>query len=154
MNAISLPLLLLSSTIFGGYGKVHSSVRQATTVKPSALEKQVIAKEREGLDCLKIGDLKRLADLLADDVIVVEPDGRANKAEVMKGAANLKITSYTIEDTKFTLLSETSALLVYTLEESGSYSGTDFTKRAYASVIWAKRGDHWQCLFSQETEIK
>ncbi len=105
------------STFFGVHWNMRSRVLQAAEVRPSALEQQIVAKEREGLDSLKSGDLKRFADLLADDAILVEADGRANKAEVVKSDANFKLSSYTIEDTKFTPLSATSGLLVYTLHE-------------------------------------
>ncbi len=159
MKPNSLHLVLVAVTTLSVLGNFHlgagdSRQVQASEVKPTALEKQVIAKEREALDCLKTGDAKRFADLIADDAILVEADGRANKAEVVKGIENLKLTSYTMDDTKFTPLSATSGLLVYTIHEAGTYSGSDFTKQAYASVIWTKRGERWQCLFSQETEYK
>jgi hypothetical protein len=120
----------------------------------SPLEQQIVAKEREGLEALKTGNLDAFADLTGQDAVFVDAHGSATKAEVMKNVAGFKLTDFTMEDMKFVALSRNSGLINYKISEIGVSHGKEFTAKAYVSSIWAKRGSHWLCLFSQETAVR
>ncbi len=116
-----------------------------------ALREQIVAQERAGLDALKTGDLKLFDASTAEDAIFVDAHGPATKAEIMSHTADFRLRDYTMADVRFIPLSADSGLIVYTLSESGTSHGKDFSARVHVSSLWRKREDKWLCEFSQET---
>jgi hypothetical protein len=129
------------------------SVRDGSAAA-NPMEQQIVAKEREGLEALKTGNLELFADLTADDAVLVDARGPASKAQVMKNVAGFKLTEYAMEDVKFVPLSPTSGLITYKISEKGVSHDKEFAASAYVSSIWTKRGAKWVCLFSQETATR
>jgi len=121
---------------------------------PLSLVDEIVAREREGLDALKVGNLKVFSDLTAEDAIFVDPHGIASKAAVMKNVAGFRLEDYSIENVKFVALSTPSGLIAYDITEKGNSHGREFLARAYISALWAKRDGQWACVFSQETPRK
>ncbi|MGA2589737.1 MAG: nuclear transport factor 2 family protein [Bryobacteraceae bacterium] len=118
------------------------------------MRQRIIAKEQEGLNDLKTGDLAAFSSSLAEDAVFVDAHGPASKAEVVEHTAGFRIQEYTMEDVRFVQLSSTSGLIAYTLTEKGTSHGRDFAAKVYVSALWAERGDKWVCVFSQETAAK
>jgi hypothetical protein len=119
-----------------------------------SLQQQIVFKEREELECLKTGDLKRFAELLADDAIFVDDHGSVSKSEIVEHTAEFRLTEYTIDDVKFVALSTTSGLISYKIRQRGNSHGKEFTAQVYVSALWAERGGKMVCVFSQETAAK
>jgi ketosteroid isomerase-like protein len=119
----------------------------------NAMERQIISKEREGLDALKTGDLERFGNLTADEAVLVDAHGPASKAQVLKNVAGFTLTEYSMEDVRFVRISSETGLISYKITEKGVSHGREFTAQAYVSSVWAERGNKWLCLFSQETGI-
>jgi hypothetical protein len=115
---------------------------------------EIVAKEREGLDALKVGNLAVFSDLTADDAIFVDPHGIASKAAVMKNVAGFRLEDYTIENVRLVALSTTSGLIAYNITEKGNSHGREFVAKAFISALWVKRNGGWVCVFSQETPRK
>jgi hypothetical protein len=118
-----------------------------------ATEQQIIAKEREGLEALKTGNLERFGNLTADEAVLVDAHGPASKAEVLKNIAGFTLTEYSMEDMKFVPISPEAGLISYKITEKGVSHGREFMAQAYVSSVWTQRGNHWLCLFSQETGV-
>ena len=129
-------------------------VTTAAFPQQNPLQHKIMAKEREGLDCLKTGKLAEFAVLTADDAVFVDAHGPASKAEVVKNTAEFRLEDYTIDGVKFVPLSSKSGLIAYTLAESGTSHGKQFKAKVYVSSIWAERKGKWVCLFSQETAAR
>jgi hypothetical protein len=85
---------------------------------------------------------------------LVDAQGPASKAEVLKNVAGFTLTDYSMLDVKFVPVSPTSGLISYKILEKGSSHGREFTAQAYVSSIWTQRGNNWVCLFSQETAAR
>jgi|SRR5271156_5745541 hypothetical protein len=119
----------------------------------NVMERQIIAKEREGLDALKTGDLERFGNLTADEAVLVDAHGPASKAQVLKNVAGFTLTEYSIEDMRFVPISSETGLISYKITEKGVSHGREFTAQAYVSSVWTERGNKWLCLFSQETGV-
>ena len=103
------------------------------------LQPQIVAKEREGLEALKSGNLTAFAALTADDALLVDAQGVATKAEVMKNVAGFKLVDFSMQDVRFVQISP---------------HDKTFSAVAYISSVWAQRAGKWVCLFSQETGAK
>jgi hypothetical protein len=120
----------------------------------SSMQEKVTAKEREGLEALKTGDVAHFGELTADDAVFVDPHGIASKADVMKNVAGFRLTDFTMEDVKFLQVSDKAGLISYKLTEKGVTHGKDFTAMVFVSSIWAERNGKWLCEFSQETTAR
>jgi hypothetical protein len=159
MSRTSTVLTVAVVAAFGVFLLIHSKTSAAPLPLASvelmgaqnALEEKVIAKEREGLDALKSGNLELFGDLTADDAVLVDAHGPASKAQVLQNVAAFKLTDYSMEGMEFRRLSEDSGLISYKISEKGISHGKEFSAQAYVSSIWAKRSGKWVCVFSQET---
>jgi ketosteroid isomerase-like protein len=132
----------------------RSAAPRGSNEAGNALQQQIVAKESEGLDALKTGDLKRFADLTADDAVFVDSHGPASKAQVMKNVAGFSLSDYQMEDISFVQISPTAGLISYKSTEKGVSHGKEFAVQVYVSSIWVERGNQWVCLFSQETAMR
>jgi hypothetical protein len=88
-------LILLTLRFFASLLLVRSKLSGADN---SSMEEQIVAKEREGLDALKAGDVGHFGDLTADDAIFVDSQGPATKAQVLQNVVGFRLTDYTIEN--------------------------------------------------------
>jgi hypothetical protein len=144
-------LMLLILSLFSSLSLMRSN---ASGSEGASMEQQIVAKEREGLEALKAGDVGHFEDLTADDAIFVDAQGPATKAEVMQNVVGFKLTDYTIENVRFAQISPNSGLIAYKITEKGLSHGKEFTAQAYVSSIWIERETKWLCLFSQETAAR
>ena len=147
-------LMVLGGVLVGQHKKVVTagSIEPGeSNAKPDSLQEQIVAKEREGLEALKTGNLEIFANLTAEEAVFVDAAGPATKAEVVKNVAGFTLTDYSIEDVRFVRLSANSGLISYKIHEKGVSHGKEFTAQAYVSSIWSQRSGEWVCLFSQET---
>lgn len=117
----------------------------------TSLEQQVVAKEREGLDALKSGNLELFGNLTADDAVLVDAHGPATKAQVLKNVAEFTLSDYSMDNLQFVPLSPNSGLITYKISEKGVSHGKECAAQAWVSSVWAQRGNKWLCVFSQET---
>src|SRR5579863_8060592 len=149
MKLSLLTSVILSFAVAGGIEYVEA--RQGFE---NTLEKQIVAKEREGLDALKTEDTDHFGRLMARDAVFVDDHGPATRAEVLQHVGGFKLLSYSMTDIRFVPISARSGLIVYTITETGASHGHQFSAKAYVSSVWEQRGSDWLCLFSQETGTK
>jgi hypothetical protein len=142
--------LLLVATL-GLFSSLSLMGSKASGSEDASMEQQIVAKEREGLEALKAGDVGHFGDLTADDAIFVDAQGPATKVQVMQNVVGFKMTDYTIENVRFAQISPNSGLIAYKITEKGLSHGKEFAAQVYVSSIWTQRENKWLCLFSQET---
>ena len=148
----TLPVLTLALLMVAlGYAQAQKGAEPASPTRADGLQEQIVAQERAGLDALKTGDLTTFGASTADDAIFVDAHGPASKVEMMGHTAEFRLHDYTMADVRLVKLSPDSGLIVYTLTESGSSHGKDFTARVHVSSLWLKKDGKWLCEFSQET---
>ncbi len=128
--------------------------QEAARAGGDALREEIVAQERAELDSLKTGDTTAFANFLADDAVLVDAQGAAGKAEVVKNTAGFRLREYSMTDVRFVALSADSGLIAYRMAETETSHGKEFTAKVYVSALWLKRGEKWMCVFSQETAAK
>jgi len=162
MKAASI-LIVVVAVLISGLLLERPAISAAAAQSPDShgaqaqagsLEQQIVAKEREGLDALKTGNVELFGNLTADDAVLVDAQGSATKAQVLKNVAAFTLTDYSMDDVRFVPLSATSGLIEYKIAEKGVSHGKEFAAQAYVSSIWAEREGKWLCLFSQETAAR
>jgi hypothetical protein len=156
---IALTMVAISCALFLGrpmvsFGAARPLESRNARTNDDSMEKQIVSKEQEGLEALKTGDLERFGNLTADEAVMVDGQGPASKAQVLKNVAGFTLREYSMEDVRFVSLSENTGLISYRILENGVSHGREFTARAYVSSIWTERGNKWVCLFSQETAAR
>lgn len=156
---IAVAVIAVSSALLSGRPFIPIAAAQSVeahdaSAKEGSMEQQIVAKEREGLDALKTGDLARFGNLTADEAVMVDAQGPATKAQVLRNVAGFTLTDYSMEDVKFVPVSTDTGLITYKINEKGVSHGKEFAAGAYVSSLWAKRGNAWVCLFSQETAVR
>jgi poly(3-hydroxybutyrate) depolymerase len=83
---------LISTSIVPRLRKPQASLRAQAALTADAngndaLQRQIVAKEREGLDALKAGNIARFGELTADDAVLIDAHGPASKAQVLQNVA-------------------------------------------------------------------
>jgi ketosteroid isomerase-like protein len=163
MKTASALIVLVTITIFSALslGRPKLSVGAARLLESrnartndDSMQQQIVAKEREGLEALKTGDVERFGNLTAEDAVFVDTQGSASKAQVLKNVAGFTLTEYSMQDVRFVPISASAGLISYKVIEKGVSRGKEFAGQAYVSSIWIQRGNKWVCLFSQETETR
>jgi Domain of unknown function (DUF4440) len=156
---IVVVVITISSALLLGRANISVAAAQSVESRDAktsdgSIEQQIVSKEREGLEALKTGDLERFGNLTADEAVMVDAQGPATKAQVLKNVAGFTLTEYSMEDVRFVPISPNTGLISYKIVEKGVSHGKEFTAQAYVSSVWTERGNKWVCLFSQETAAR
>ena len=152
-----MPRTLISLTILVvcGFCGLSGVAGHAGNPLPGGnLMQQILSKEREELDSLKVGNMELFADLLGDEAVFVDARGPASKDEVVKNTSEFRLQEYSMENVRFVPVSDNTGLIVYKLTEKGTSHGKDFAAQVHVSALWTERGGKWVCIFSQETAAK
>ena len=120
-------------------------------VSDDAMQEQLVAQERAGLEALKAGDVAGFAAMVGEDAVFVDDHGPATKAEVVKNVGGFRMIDYSMEGVRMVRASDAAGVIVYKLTEHGSSHGKEFNAVVYVSTLYALRGGKWVSLFSQET---
>jgi hypothetical protein len=124
---------------------------------PSNLQSLLEQREKAVWEAFKNKDRWAFADLITDDYTGVFADGQGERDRQSASGSMSQITvrGYSLSDFKLSRLGANAALLRYTASANfslGDGSGRD--SRLAVGDIWVKRGEQWQSLRYQETEMK
>jgi uncharacterized protein (TIGR02246 family) len=151
---VSFAAIGLFVAIFSSPPAGSAPYASSAALDDSEMQRQIVAKEREGLEALKNGDSQRFADLTADDAVFVDGAGIASKPQVAQNVIGFTLTDYSMENVQFVRVSPDSGLIAYKISEKGMSHGKEFSANVYVSSLWAEREGKWLCLFSQETSAR
>ena len=119
------------------------------------MEEELLKLENEFARAVASNDADALDKLLADDWIIVEPDGgmidKARFLGVIRSGA-LSHESMASTDLKIRVYGKT-ALVTGLTTSKGKFMGQDFTSCERATDIFVKQFDRWQCVFTQLTRF-
>ena len=119
------------------------------------MEKELLKLENEFARAVASNNADALDRLLADDWIIVEPDGsiidKARFLEVIRSGA-LSHESMKSTDLKVRVYGNTAVVTGLTTSK-GKFMGQDFISCERATDIFVKQADRWQCVFTQLTRF-
>lgn len=111
--------------------------------------------EKEFEEAVVSNDAAAIGRLLADDWIIVGPDGRiidkSRFLEVIKSGA-LSHEKMESEDLRVRIYDNTAIVTALTTSK-GKFMGQEFTSLERATDIFVKQNDRWQCVFTQLTRF-
>src|SRR6266567_5153203 len=119
------------------------------------MDEELLKLENEFARAVTSNDADALDELLADDWVIVEPDGsfidKARFLGVIKSGA-LSHESMESTDLRVRIYGNTAVVTGLTATK-GKFMGQDFTACERATDIFVKHTDRWQCVFTQLTRF-
>jgi ketosteroid isomerase-like protein len=119
------------------------------------MDEELLKLEDEFAGAVANNDVEALDGLLADDWIIVDPDGsiidKARFLGVIRSGA-LSHESMENTDLRVRLYGNTAVVTALTTSK-GKFMGQDFASCERATDIFVKQADRWQCVFTQLTRF-
>ena len=136
-------LITVTYLVLGGL------VPELRAQEPGAIEKTLLAHEKQLWEAFKQKDAATISKLLAQDYLeVLTSHKRANKAAILKAYTEYDITDYEVADVKVILLGKEAAVLSYKLTLKGKSAPPS---PVYATSVWARRDNRWVVVLHQQT---
>ena len=122
----------------------------------SGLKEMFETKIRVEWEALKNKDKNGYAELLADDYLGVEVDGKGerNKIQAVSELAETSVFTYTLWGFKLIPLGPDAAFVIYESTMQFPPRSQLRLSRVYITELWVKRAGQWKELHYQETHVK
>ena len=119
------------------------------------MEEEVVKLENEFARAVANNDADTLDVILADDWIIVDPDGSIiDKARFLGVIKSGVLSHESMESTDLRVrLYGNIALVTGLTTTKGKFMGQDFASCERATDIFVKQTDRWQCVFTQLTRF-
>ena len=122
------------------------------TKRDDSLEAQIVALEKSAFEAWMKKDRKFFEEHMSEDGQYLDLNGVGAKAQYVQlvtGSA-CTVSSYSLDNTKVTMLSKDAALLTYRYTHDAVCGGTPEASPLWASTVYVKRGGRWLIAFHQE----
>ena len=129
----------------------------ATAGFGAGADDELKAISQQWLDAYQKSDPTFLKNVLAEDYVVVEPDGAiTTKAEDIKSVTDKKfvLKSATMSDFKCRMMGENSACVTMLLKLTGNAEGEEFSGDFRALDVFEKKDGKWLAVASQITKVE
>jgi ketosteroid isomerase-like protein len=119
------------------------------------MQEELLKLENEFARAVASNDPDALDGILADDWIIVDPDGGIIDKARFLGIIKSGILSHELmESTELRVrLYGNTAVVTALTTTKGKFMGQDFASCERATDIFVKQGDRWQCVFTQLTRF-
>ena len=124
-------------------------------MKTSKAEEELLKVENEFAEAIVRNDLDGLGRLVADDWIIIDPDGgiveRARFFEVIKSGA-LSHEMMESEDCRVCIYGD-SAVVTAVTRTKGKFMGQEFSTEERGTDVFVKRDGRWKCVLTHLTRL-
>ena len=119
------------------------------------MEEELLKLEHEFARAVASNDVAALDGLLADDWIIIDPDGSIiDKARFLAVIKSGALSHELMESTDLRVrLYENTAVVTGLTTTKGKFMGQDFTSCERATDVFLKQAGSWQCVFTQLTRF-
>ena len=119
-----------------------------------ALASEILINEKAVWQAAKLRNMRRFAELVADDARMVFTSGVMTKQEYMQAVGKRTITDYLLENFQVFMPAEGTVITLYQATVSGTSNGKLFpTTTLRESSVWIKRAGKWVAVWNQETPV-
>ncbi len=150
MKRIMTILMIAIGVSSVAFGQMKQS-QGKTDNKTDSVETYIIALERQGWEAWKNKDTAFFQTSLTDDALSVNAFGIFEKAEILEYYGSCEVKSYSLDDFKFRMLDENSALITFTAAQDAVCGGEKNPSSVRATSVYVKRGGKWLNTFYTET---
>jgi ketosteroid isomerase-like protein len=124
-------------------------------MKSSQAEEELLKIENKFAEAIVRNDLEGIGRLVADDWIIIEPDGgivdRARFFEVIKSGA-LTHEMMESEDLRVRVYGD-SAVITAVTRSKGTFMRQEFSTQERATDVFVRRDERWQCVLTHLTRF-
>ena len=153
---IAALIMLAMATLAFAQGAENKNAGNANAAKPKmskkAMERALIAKEKALWEAVKKNDAKSFRQSFVADYTGVAEDGIHTLDAEVGGIADVKMSSYALNDIKVTLPSGDTAVLAYKVTVQSAYKGQDISGDYYCLSVWVNRGGKWMAVSHSEVK--
>ena len=119
------------------------------------MQEEILKLEEEFGQAMIKNDAEAIGRFLADDWIIVDPDGgiidRSHFLDVIKSGA-LSHERMNSDDTRVRIYENTATVTALTTTK-GKFMGQEFTTQERATDVFVKQNGRWQCVLTQLTRF-
>jgi ketosteroid isomerase-like protein len=123
--------------------------------RSSDMQEEILKLEEEFGQAMIKNDAEAIGRFLADDWIIVDPDGgiidRSHFLDVIKSGA-LSHETMNSDDTRVRIYENTATVTALTTTK-GKFMGQEFTMQERATDVFVKLNGRWQCVLTQLTRF-
>ncbi len=130
---------------------VASGQRQMS--KDSKVEGRIITLEKQAWQQWSNKNIAFVENYVADDAFYVYADGVVDKTQIVKSIPTCELKSFSLDNFKFRLLDQNSALLNYTAAQDAICYGKKQASNIRVNSVYVKRGGKWLSLSYMETPM-
>jgi ketosteroid isomerase-like protein len=119
------------------------------------MQEELLTLEKEFARAVTNNDADAVGGFLADDWIIIDPDGGIIDKARFLGVIKSGVLSHELmesADMRVRLYGNT-AVVTGLMTTKGKFMGQDFTSCERATDIFVKQNDRWQCVFTQLTRF-
>jgi ketosteroid isomerase-like protein len=124
-------------------------------MKSSHVEEELLKIENEFAEAIVKNDLEGIGRLVADDWIIIEPDGgivdRARFFEVIKSGA-LTHEMMESQDLRVRVYGD-SAVVTAVTRTKGKFMRQEFSTQERVTDVFVRRDERWQCVLTHLTRF-
>ena len=119
------------------------------------MQEELLKLENEFAQAVTNNDADAVDGFLADDWIIVDPDGNIiDKARFLGVIKSGALSHEMMESANLRVrLYGNTAVVTGLTTTKGKFMGQDFTSCERATDIFVKQNDRWQCVFTQLTRF-
>ena len=119
------------------------------------MEEELLKLENEFARAVANNDAHALDGLLADDWVIVDPDGSITDKAPFLGVIKSGVLSHELMETTDlrVRLYGNAAVVTGLTATKGKFMGQDFASCERATDIFVKQTDRWLCVFTQLTRF-
>lgn len=123
--------------------------------KSTEVQEEILKLEKDFAKAMIRNDAEAIARFLADDWIIIDPDGgiidKARFLGVIQSGALIH-EAMDSGDLRVRIYGDTATVTALTATK-GKYMGQEFTTQERASDVFVKGNGRWQCVLSQLTRV-
>ena len=119
------------------------------------MQEELLKLENDFARAITNNDADAVDGFLADDWIIVDPDGGlTDKARFLAVIRSGALSHELMESTDWRVrLYGNTAVVTGLTTTKGKFMGQDFTSCERATDVFVKQNDRWQCVFTQLTRF-
>jgi uncharacterized protein DUF4440 len=134
---------------------IAAGKQAAPAADRAAIEKQLIANERTINEAVAKNDMKTFNTHVDAQGYGIDPTGIMKVADMTPMFAQMKITSWNLDQSKIVWVDNNTAVHMYRWEGKGTFVNQGKTmpvpSPTWASTVWTNRGGKWVAVFHQES---
>jgi uncharacterized protein (TIGR02246 family) len=118
----------------------------------TSVEAEIVALEKRAFEAWKTKDRKFFEEHMSEEGQYIDLNGVGAKAQYVKAIIdnNCTVRSYSLDNTKVTMLSKDVALLTYRYAHDAVCGGNPESSPLWASTVYVNRAGNWLIAFHQE----